>query len=856
MDGSTATAKQNGGVQGSVISDLDMDTETANDATRTSVPSQFQDVPLSCELPSVSSPDPAVTPTYSSDSEEAMYSVGSTPAGTPVRVPKSQVLNQQEQDVLLKMESQNELLHKLQSLEQRYESRDREFEAEKAVLEAKIQDLEQQVIATREEKDQTVAEVTKNLNQRLDQVTKQLNSTRKELESMVMKYAMSEKQILDANKRKEQAEKHLKDVLRDKDSLSGRVKALTSDKSSLTSALDKKITELAVHQKEMDRLHNEVKDRETKLKQSQQRLQTIVDAHDEAKEQLVNLNNVLDILKRELELSKHNELQTTEESDHSCVHQTDSCQTDVTVDHEAVNELLKNELESAKEQKHGVEEKLSQLRKLVDELRGKEGEQNQMKAELEKVTADLLLLRQENHDLVLKADEVSFCNRELQQEVDLHRQKEAEMLDLSERLREKAESFQNQRDNLELECQTWRERVQVLDDKLQEDMKIQKDMLDKHLIEVSGWQNRVNKLEEELNHSQSLVQQLRLQIDEIENDKRIISKKQTNVVKELNKEIVQLRKKLQVIESQPQPAAAASYLSVAPIGDGLSATSRTSSSSSLDLVGQGANSRDTLQTQEPVSSDSQSRSDENTDTSPSEPCHMDAIASLPDLDKGKLVERILKLQKTLAKRSEKMDFLEDHNHQLVEELKKKTRLIQYYLLREESGALTTAEMDRNKVMNKVSSLLLSITICRSQDLITDRFSPPPLPRHRQRELIRKGATTMSSLYKNTSESEMTLDLSLEINRKLQAVLEDTILKNITLKVCNATSMRCRKVSLKYLISLSTSSSSYVPSQFRHSLLLSSSSSSPSVYVIQQQDSLSTLGDEIARLNGKPPDCRR
>lgn len=41
---------------------------------------------------------------------------------------------------------------------------------------------------------------------------------------------------------------------------------------------------------------------------------------------------------------------------------------------------------------------------------------------------------------------------------------------------------------------------------------------------------------------------------------------------------------------------------------------------------------------------------------------------------------------------------------------------------------------------------------------------------------------MASLYKNSvSDSNMTLDLSLEINRKLQSVLEDTILKNITLK---------------------------------------------------------------------------
>lgn len=41
---------------------------------------------------------------------------------------------------------------------------------------------------------------------------------------------------------------------------------------------------------------------------------------------------------------------------------------------------------------------------------------------------------------------------------------------------------------------------------------------------------------------------------------------------------------------------------------------------------------------------------------------------------------------------------------------------------------------------------------------------------------------MSSLYKNSaSDGAMTLEFSLEINRKLQAVLEDTLLKNITLK---------------------------------------------------------------------------
>ena len=48
--------------------------------------------------------------------------------------------------------------------------------------------------------------------------------------------------------------------------------------------------------------------------------------------------------------------------------------------------------------------------------------------------------------------------------------------------------------------------------------------------------------------------------------------------------------------------------------------------------------------------------------------------------------------------------------------------------------------------------------------------------------MRASTGIMASLYNSkVSDSAMTLELSLEINKKLQAVLEDTLLKNITLK---------------------------------------------------------------------------
>ena len=48
--------------------------------------------------------------------------------------------------------------------------------------------------------------------------------------------------------------------------------------------------------------------------------------------------------------------------------------------------------------------------------------------------------------------------------------------------------------------------------------------------------------------------------------------------------------------------------------------------------------------------------------------------------------------------------------------------------------------------------------------------------------MRKGGIMASVYSQHQQDGTMTLDLSLEINKKLQAVLEDTLLKNMTLKV--------------------------------------------------------------------------
>lgn len=57
---------------------------------------------------------------------------------------------------------------------------------------------------------------------------------------------------------------------------------------------------------------------------------------------------------------------------------------------------------------------------------------------------------------------------------------------------------------------------------------------------------------------------------------------------------------------------------------------------------------------------------------------------------------------------------------------------------------------------------------------------------------------MASVFRSRASShDMSLELSLEINQKLQAVLEDTILKNITLKVKDEKT--CELINLSLLL---------------------------------------------------------
>lgn len=51
------------------------------------------------------------------------------------------------------------------------------------------------------------------------------------------------------------------------------------------------------------------------------------------------------------------------------------------------------------------------------------------------------------------------------------------------------------------------------------------------------------------------------------------------------------------------------------------------------------------------------------------------VDNFPEVDKAVLIDRIVRLQKAHARKNDKIEFMEDHIKQLVEEIRKKTKYV-------------------------------------------------------------------------------------------------------------------------------------------------------------------------------------
>uniref|UniRef100_A0A3Q2G4R6 Si:ch211-225b10.4 n=1 Tax=Cyprinodon variegatus TaxID=28743 RepID=A0A3Q2G4R6_CYPVA len=591
---------------------------------------------------------------------------------------------------------------------------------------------------------------------RIEQVNKKCDEARQEKEAMVMKYVRGEKEALDLRRDKESLEKRLREALKEVDRQALRGNQLAQEKGRLQQLYDAKEGEVGRLTREVEKLKEEINSHLIKVKWAQNKLKSEADAHKETKDKLRETTSKLAQAKEETEQIRKNcqdMIRTYQESEELRSNELDAKlretkgelekhkqeQTDQLEMHrakakeleelkksykESIDELetLRTKLKCLEDERPRWEDELTKYREIINRQKAEIGRQRE---KLEEVTALQDQLERDKQEISSLQGEVeSLTNQmvDLQRDVQGSREREAELLGFTEKLSSKNAQLQSESNALQSQLDQVSSSFMELQAKLEETSRLLDDKSRKLKQEEVMRHQEVQGLQGERAALQAEVAQLKTRVEELRDELVTQKRKQAANIKDLTKQLTQARKRLEQVENGGCDR------------DASSMGSRSSSSGTALRFG-------SLNARHGGSSSVEERSPE----SQSGPSVM-VVDSFPEVDKAVLVDRIVRLQKALARKQEKIEFMEDHIKQLVEEIRKKTKIIQSYVLREESGALSSEASDINKA-----------------------------------HLSRRGGI-MASLYtSHPADSGLTLDLSLEINRKLQAVLEDTLLKNITLK---------------------------------------------------------------------------
>ncbi|XP_043479593.1 coiled-coil domain-containing protein 186-like isoform X2 [Leptopilina heterotoma] len=570
---------------------------------------------------------------------------------------------------------------------------------------------------------------------------REINIANKERECMVMKYAVSEKQLIDVQRARDLAERKLKEISRDHELMQSKLRQSQGERSRICNILDNKCTELVEVQKQVDRLKEDINMKDVKLKWTQNKLKTEMDLQKETQQKLGIATAKINEVKEESELIKRETQETMrkfQQSEENKAVTLDQqlkeqhaqliLERHVTEDKENIRLHLQKEVESLKHRQQilieensnlslklqdfendrsSYESSLSNLKSIADQRQKEIGELSSKVAELETLKIQL-----QHKDQCLASIETEIkryveTNQDLQNDMESCRLRESQMLEFTQKLTDKNVQLQSELIAIEAKNKRLEHEQGPLHERITQLLNSVKTL---ELNLAAEEKKRIEDCEILAKHvaeQTKLAQNLSQKLEDSEGENTVLKRKHQLSLKEMTRELQHCRKRLEIFEA-------------ASPGSSLDPTSRTGSSTSLN----------TGETVNGALSDNSNSADH----------------SIQSVDRQSLIEKIIKLQKINVKKAEKIDFLEEHVQSLVAELQKKAKIIQNYILVENFDAMSTNERDRNKA-----------------------------------ELAKYGGIMASVYSHKVSDDHMTLELSLEINQKLQTVLEDTLLKNITLK---------------------------------------------------------------------------
>jgi len=607
-----------------------------------------------------------------------------------------------------------------------------------------------------------ISVIQKEMGARIEQVTKMYEDSVAEKDAYIIKMSKLEVLIDELQKNNGAQSKKSSNQHVELDRVSNLLRTKELECTKLSTANDSLEKKLDKYKENSTKHKEELEGCEMKTKWAQNKLKTELDAHKESKKLITQLNSKIQESKEERDQIQKNcqemiaRYQGDEEIESVRLNKEIAHYENKLKEHiEEVNALQKSlkskdeEVTNMKDNQFIFEEKV-----ICSEKKIKEIEESNMN--LNKLLDEQV---KDNAELKTYVDSVKDKVKELQACKDKIKESEQKIEELENANNEHVLKFQDLASDL-LEQQEKQEETMLFSRSLTENNVQSKSMvtdlqskLDDLLIEKEEIKNQYNNLERtnkikidelqkdrnslnikledllyQLEQKTNALNELTSALEESKNELKVYKKKNASQLKDLQKQLHQSSRKLEHFESTSNGSV-----------ENLSLRSRTSSCTSLERVHDSPPGTSPQMHHEPIVIP-------QVDHYINQPRGNNNQYAEIEVDKKVLVERICKLQRNLAKKNEKVEFMQEHILQLTEDLQKKSRIIQYYISKEETGTLASNQFDRNKA-----------------------------------DAAQHGGIMASVYSAKATDKKMTLDLSLTINRQLQAVLEDAILKNIMLK---------------------------------------------------------------------------
>lgn len=460
-----------------------------------------------------------------------------------------------------------------------------------------------------------------------ESLKREYETGKREKEHAVVRYAMLEKNIIDANAVKDLSTKKLRDSQKEVEALTNRVKFVTGER-------DKAHKEAREYIRENESLKYDLQTCETKLKWNQRNLTqekaNRIDLEKKLNELTEQLNQLNEERQQKINIEKKSEqeqgaqvimLKHMVDANERNINQLQKALSDMKAEFTALTDKYEAVCKDFDLETQKCQRLQAELSGTVNNLSDRNEKHDELQSQLEECEEKLKKQTEENAALISAINKLKYIEEsygEQSEEMLTLRGKEDEYLSLLKDMTEKCVLVENK-----LILANSKSSALMLDnERLNKDqkaqLKIAKDLEDelakakhKHSNEIKLF-NRI--LAEEKSHSETLQNQY----DNIVGDLAATKNKYSQVAKELNRELAALRKR-----------------------------SNESSPSADSGFGTDVENKSIPQT------------------------HCNGIDN-QEPSKKVLIDRIVKLQRQLAKQTEKIEFLENHCVALFNELKAKS----------------------------------------------------------------------------------------------------------------------------------------------------------------------------------------